>query len=186
MNKTLQMVLALGSISLVSGGSLAGIFVLTDPIIQKQDLAAKTQIAQQVLPGAEFDIAEGAGPMDRFEGKGKDGKLDGVVYITSARGYGGPIDVVVGMTADGTIQGVRVAKASETPGLGTRINEVRYGEKEPYFTEQFRGDTVADFDSGKFKLDAISGATISSRAVESAVRQAVERLKKEPFYKQPS
>ncbi|NOZ22448.1 MAG: RnfABCDGE type electron transport complex subunit G [Planctomycetes bacterium] len=186
MKKTLQMVFALGSISLASGASLAGIFVLTDPVIQKQELAAKTQMAKQVLPGAEFDLdsSKKGGPADRFEGRDRDGKIEGVVYVTTARGYGGPIDVVVGMKTDGTIQGVRVVKASETPGLGSRIREVRYGEKEPYFTKQFKGETVSDFSSGKFKLDAISGATISSKAVESAVRKAVDLFKQESFAKQ--
>lgn len=183
MNKTLHMVCALGAISLVSGVSLAGIFVLTDPLIQKQELAAKTRMAMEVLPNADFHMDEKGGSADRFEGFGKDGNPVGVVYVTKGRGYGGPMDVIVGLSDDGTIRGVMVGKNSETPGLGSRVSEVKYGETAPWFTKQFQGVTLQDFDSGTFKLDAITGATISSKAVAGAVGEALQRLTHEPFYK---
>lgn len=73
MNKALHMVLTLGTISLVSGGALAGIFLLTDPVIQRRELEAKGEIAKQVLPNAVFDLnAKAEGPADRFEGRDKE------------------------------------------------------------------------------------------------------------------
>ena len=186
MSKTVQMVFALGSISLVSGASLAGVFVFTAPIIQQRELEAKTETAKRVLPGAEFDInANATGDMNRLEGHDKNGNLAGVVYVVKGKGYGGPIDVVVGLSRDGRICGVRVGKNTETPGLGSRVNEVKWGEKEPWFTEQFKNVAVADLASGSFKLDAITGATISSKAVESAVRAAANRFSKETFCQKP-
>ena len=68
------------------------------------------------------------------------------------------------------ITGIKVASQQETPGLGTRIEELRRGEKEPWFQSQFRGKGAEAAiklvrGGGPDGIEAITGATISSRAV---------------------
>ena len=172
------MILVLGTVCLVSAASLATVFRITDPIIKRRRLEDIRKMAAAALPGARFELGEGADAAnapDRFEGLDADGNPVGVVYVSKARGYSGIIDVVVGFEKTGRIKGVRIGDQRETPGLGSKVTE-------PSFLEQFLKCSASDFKGGGFKLDAVTGATISSRAVEKAVRAAAERLMGESFY----
>lgn len=97
-----------------------------------------------------------------------DGNMLGVTVVTKDNGYGGTIEVMTGITADGRVSGVHILSMSETPGLGARAKE------EP-FLSQYRGfdspDLAVTKDGGR--IDALSGATISSRAVTRAVNEAI-------------
>jgi len=96
----------------------------------------------------------------------KGGALVAVAYSASGSGYGGMIDVMVGMDMEGKLTGISVMTHSETPGLGARVTEAG-------FSEQFRG---LGFDNGEIAgdIDGISGATISSKGVVTAVNQAAK------------
>lgn len=98
----------------------------------------------------------------------EDGSLLGyVINVTSAEGYGGDIELMMGITLDGTLNGISLLNISETPGLGMQAGEV--------LTPQFAGkmaDSFAYTKSGakaENEIDAISGATITTRAVTNAV-----------------
>ena len=109
----------------------------------------------------------------------KDGKTFEVAYSAAAKGYHGPIEVMVGVDPEGTLTGISIMTHSETPGLGARIVE-------PKFTEQFAG---LDLETTKLsaeggKVDAVSGATFSTLGVITAVDDALEQfpqIKKEIF-----
>jgi electron transport complex protein RnfG len=109
----------------------------------------------------------------------KDGKTFEVAYSAAAKGYHGPIEVMVGVDPEGTLTGISIMTHSETPGLGARIVE-------PEFTEQFAG---LDLETTKLsaeggKVDAVSGATFSTLGVITAVDDALEQfpqIKKEIF-----
>ena len=97
----------------------------------------------------------------------------GVAFRTSSRkGYGGRIDVLVGVLPDGTVNGIEITEQKESPGLGTKVAQ-------PAFTDQFKGKKAPDATAwSKIKKDngqiqAITGATISSRAVSEAVRSGL-------------
>ncbi len=110
----------------------------------------------------------------------ENGKVIAVAYDASATGYHGPISVMVGINAAGKITGLSIMTHTETPGLGARVVE-------PAFTGQFAGLPL----SGELKvaaeggkINAVSGATISSKGVVAAARQALKEfplVKKEVF-----
>ena len=94
-----------------------------------------------------------------------------VITTTDKEGYGGDIQITVGITADGTVNGVSILTINETAGLGMRA-------KEPAFYEQYQGKQTERFvvskDGGAGEpIDALSGATITSRAVTGAVNAAL-------------
>ena len=94
-----------------------------------------------------------------------------VVTVTDKEGYGGDIQITVGITADGTVSGVSFLSISETAGLGMKAQE-------PSFYEQYVGVQAERFyvskDGGEGEpIDAISGATITTRAVTGAVNTAL-------------
>jgi electron transport complex protein RnfG len=100
----------------------------------------------------------------------KDKETIGYAFIAVGKGYGGEINTFVGIDKDFTIKQITVISNSETPGLGAKITE-------SFFTDQFKGlrssDVKLNKDGGK--IDAITGATISSRAVTDSVRQELDK-----------
>ncbi len=100
----------------------------------------------------------------------KDGKTVGYVCTVNTKGYGGPIEVIAGLTPDGEITGITVGGSSfsETAGLGAKT-------RESDFTEQFAGKRAPL--SLKMDIDAVTGASISSGAVVNAVNDAADFIK---------
>jgi len=97
----------------------------------------------------------------------------GYAFLALGKGYGGSINILVGLENETTIKGISIISQSETPGLGARIS----GSS---FVGEFAGLSIDDValkqDGGQ--IDAITGATISSGAVVDAVKAtAVERVK---------
>lgn len=138
-----------------------------DPIKDRVELKTGTDKEGQPIVKTVFPAKEG-------------GKVVAVAFDSNATGYHGPIDIMVGINADGKFTGLSIMTHTETPGLGARVVE-------PAFTSQFNGLQL----SGELKVaaeggkvNAVSGATISSKGVVAAARQALElfpKVKKEVF-----
>jgi len=97
----------------------------------------------------------------------------GFAFLAMGKGYGGNIDILVGLENETTVKGITIVSHLESPGLGARITE-------SVFTDQFTGlnidDVVLKRDGGQ--IDAITGASISSESVVDAIRATViEKLK---------
>ncbi|MFC1899018.1 FMN-binding protein [Chloroflexota bacterium] len=102
-----------------------------------------------------------------------DGVIEGFAFLATGKGYGGKIDILVGLENENTIKGITIITQGETPGLGSRVTESS-------FTGGFAGITIDGValkkDGGQ--VDALTGATISSQAVAEAVRTtALEKVK---------
>lgn len=185
MNKILKNTLILTAITLVSGMALGAVYEITkEPIAQAED-AAKKEAWQAVFPEAalddfqpqdvDTDIADQVisdlgikGSIDEVCTVGDEGY---VVTATDGEGYGGDIQITVGITADGTVNGVSILSISETAGLGMKATDPSfYGQYEGVQTEKFA--VAKDGGEGE-PIDAISGATITTRAVTGAVNAAL-------------
>ena len=106
----------------------------------------------------------------------EDGAIKSVaIKAFNNEGFGGRIELIIGILMDGTITGYKIIEQSETPGLGTKVNE-------PKFSKQFVGKNAYtnNFDLKKDggEIDAVTGATISSKAVVNAVKSAVAAYNK--------
>jgi len=95
----------------------------------------------------------------------------GYVIRAKAKGYGGQINMLVGFDLNGEIKGIKILTHSETPGLGAKINEIRYGENKPWFLKQFEGKSAVSLEMKD--IQAITAATISSKAVLEGVKKSV-------------
>ncbi len=135
--------------------------------------AVKTEKASRmlVLPeGKQFgqvtDLGEG---LTYCEGTNDSGDIAGYVFTSGAKGYGGTVSVMIGIDTEGTITGVEILSHSETPGLGA--NSVK-----PEFKSRFVGKSgtlTVDKNSNEGQnIQAITAATITSKAVTSAVNAA--------------
>ena len=102
-----------------------------------------------------------------------DDTLVGYAFLATGKGYGGDIDILVGLEDAQTLKGITIVAQSETPGLGSKIIESS-------FVSEFVGANIDDIflkkDGGQ--IDAITGASISSEAVVDVVRNtAMEKVK---------
>ncbi len=161
---------------IVSATALTFTYTLTRERIADQIRAAEERAITAVLPSADdFDSAttdvvsrasEAAGetPVTAvFVARDASGAEIGWAIRVSPRGYGGPMDMVVGLDRDGKVTGASIITQNETPGLGTKILT------EPGFLDQFAGWDGTDIDKASKEFDAISGATRSSNGVRKGV-----------------
>lgn len=174
-----RMGLKLMIICLAASLVLAVTYKITLPAIRAQKASEEETALKQILPQADKFLEGQAGRFTYYEGfKNKD-KV-GCVLKVRAKGYGGNIDMLVGIDSRGAIQAVEVLSQQETPGLGSRITEIRQGEGKPWFLQQFKGKIAGDLKmsdphSGA-GIQAISGATISSTAVLDAIKNEVKEF----------
>jgi electron transport complex protein RnfG len=168
-------------VSLVSALALAFTYSGTKEAIAQVEVKRTLAALKQVLPefdndpGAEKTLVEGDEETEIYPAK-KDGQTVGTAIKTyTDKGFAERIWLMVGFDTDKKIINISVLKQKETPGLGTKM-------KEPKFRDQFKGKDPASFkmtvkkDGGE--VDAISAATITSRAFCEAVDKAYRVLLK--------
>ena len=175
-----RLVIVLTCISLLAALALTGVYALTKGPIEQGQREKKEKALQAVLPEYEGTVRDTViVDADNEEipvhlAIGKDGELCGAGIETyTKKAFAGRFDLMVGFDAEGTIVNTEVIKAGETPGLGDKINKDKSD-----FAMQFNHQNPADFqlvvkkDGGD--VDAITAATISSRAYCDAVQRAYD------------
>jgi electron transport complex protein RnfG len=104
----------------------------------------------------------------------KNDKPVGYVFTAASKGYGGNIMITVGVDQQKKVTGVKIGENKETPGLGSKTNNKSFLSQ---FTDFVAGEPLKVVKSGKSKsedIEAVSGATISSKAVTRAVQAALD------------
>ncbi len=183
-NVVTKMLLVLTVIGAVSGGILAGVFHVADPLIQANREKELKEAIFIVLPEAkDYKILEKGIDKTKvivYQGLDADGKPVGLAFIADGGGFQGNIRIMVGLSVDYLkLKGIKVLEQNETPGLGNRI-------KEPAFEGQFKGlEIKPKVEYIKYRkpekpnqIQAITGATISSDAVVKNINNAVEKVLK--------
>jgi electron transport complex protein RnfG len=172
--KAFRLSVTLMIICAITSLGLSLTFMITKPRIDEQAERKKNNAIFSVLAGAEsYRECRDAGGKTYYEVSGS-GEILGYALPVDAKGYSSTIRIMVGIGREGGITGINVIGHEETPGLGSRIVEIKPGENEPWFTRQFRGRSPVELTPEK--IEAIAGATISSRAVVDGVRKAVEEF----------
>lgn len=104
----------------------------------------------------------------------KGDSVSGYVFAVSSKGYGGEIKITVGIDKAGKITGVKIGENSETPGLGSKAAEEPFKSQLVNITPKEPLKVVKNSKTKPEEIDAISGATITSKAVVKAVQAAVD------------
>lgn len=172
-------------ITVVAACALGAVYEITKGPIEESKMRAKTEAYEKVfgeIPDPEgltpCSIPEGFPDQEQFPGssinealavRDIDGSFLGTILsVTNSNGYGGDITIAMGVSADGTLKGIEFLEISETAGLGMRA-------KEESFLSQFRDVKTKSFSlpkakiEGEKEMDAVSSATITSKAVNRAV-----------------
>ena len=166
-NDFVMPILVLALICVVISGALAFTNSVTEPIIKEAAAVREAEARSEIIPEADSfeDMPDIAGlpatVREVFRAKNDSGDI-GYIFMVTTSGYGGDIKIICGIDNEGRLIHSKVLDHSETKGLGSRITE-------GWFALQFDGK-----ESGFQDVDAISGATKSTNAYASAIRDAFE------------
>lgn len=179
-----NMISSLLIITLVASASLAGVYNLTkEPIAAAAKIKTENAIRQVIPPFDRIERfavmpADGPDSLIMYRGYKGDSLVGTAVQTYSYNGFSGYIRLMAGFKADGSINDIAVLEHKETPGLGTKMSE-------PKFKDQFKNLNIAQLTGQQVKvtkdqgtIEAITAATISSRAYCEAVQRAWENQKK--------
>ena len=182
MKSMIKLGLTLLAICVVASFALGVTNEVTAPVIEQRNIQANNELRQAGLPDAK-DFAQvkdsvykgiGDGIVAEInEGLDGSGEVVGYTVKTLPSGYGGAIELMVGLSKDGKITGVKTGTMSETPGLGSKAAD-------PTFIDQYKDkptsalEVVKGSASGDNQIQAISGATITSTAVTNGFNAAIE------------
>jgi len=181
-------ILKLGGILLlvtaIAGGALSIVNAITKPKIELQKKLALERALTTALPTADKNtiILTKEDNLTYYKGYANPDttNLVGYAFVAYGKGYSSTIETMVGVDTTGGICGMAILYQVETPGLGTKIDEIRYGEDKPWFQVQFFGKgwngLAVDKDGGD--INSITGATISSRAVTNSINEGMQKLEK--------
>ncbi len=178
-----NMVLSLSLISLVASACLGFVYEFTKEPIELSNLNKKVNAIKLVVPDfnnnpydERFRLATGEGDsLDVYPARKDDVIVGYAVNTYTNKGFSGNINLMAGFKPDGSIINITVLEHKETPGLGTKMSD-------PGFKDQFNEKNPGSFklkvkkDGGE--VDAITAATISSRAFCDAVQRAYNTLQK--------
>lgn len=191
MKKEVWMVTVLVLVATISAGVLGFINVTTRPIIKENEAR---KLRKSVLSSVNVDYNsdnleekfKSTIETKEIDGKevffhyGQDGELQEVAFKISGSGFQGPIQGIISLKPDlQTIVGLEILSQQETPGLGARITE-------DWFLNQFndkvlkpRIEVVKGGSSADNEVDAITGATRTSKSVQGIINNEVEKMKNE-------
>ena len=179
----LKPVIVLTAICLITSALLAFTNDNTLPKIKDVNDQRAQDARQEVLAAATFDPEklhtkdDKGNPVENeyFIAKNESGEIIGYVFTTTAKSYGGKLEAMVGVRADGTVNAVKLLQISDTPGLGMKANNENWLAN---FKNKVAGITVNKNKpaEGANEIQAITSATVTSKAVTAAVNTALENF----------
>ena len=180
----INMVVSLFAITIIAGFSLGFVNDLTVGPKAKAKLDQKVKALKNVLPTFDDNPVEDvlmvksekvADSIEIYPAYLKNEFVGAAVIGSSEKGFSGLVKIMVGFNAKGEIENVVVLEQKETPGLGTKM-------KDEKFISQFKGKNLKTFNVNVKKdggqVDALTGATISTRAFSEAVQNAYDEFEK--------
>ncbi len=173
-----NMIVSLTLIAMVMSALLTVVYLQTKGPIEDSSRKKEMEAIKQVSPSFDNDPTEESIQLEGvtiYPGKKSDRYSGFAVKTFTEKGFGGHIELMVGFRTDGSIVNIKVLEHKETPGLGTKMTEKK-------FINQFFDKNPRDFslkvskDGGK--VDAITAATVTSRAFCDAMQRAADALNK--------
>jgi electron transport complex protein RnfG len=188
MNLTAKMIVVLTVLTMIAGGLLSYWDGITGPRIEAYRLEQLKQAITEVLPSHESYDEIAAEGMILYVGKNAtDAEPVGVAFESVGNGFQGKISIMVGISVDfKKINAIKILEQLETPGLGTKIVEDPSNKKDRYwFQNQFKDLTTEPQievvknikPSRPNEIQAITGATISSKAIAKILDGGIQRAK---------
>lgn len=169
MKENLKLGATLLAITAIAGLILAFAYDITKAPIEakaKADQAAAMKVVLEAEEFTELDDITNENITGLFEAK-TGGNAAGYVLQVNSSGYGGKIELMVGINGEGALSGIEILSHTETPGLGSKAKD------DPAFAAQYKGLPAETELAVGSDIQAITGATITSKAVTNGVNTAI-------------
>lgn len=171
MKETIKLGKYLFIICAIAGVALAGTNYFTIKKIAQRKFETEKNALKEMLPAASI-FREKNNCIEGFDEKNNS---VGYVLKIATTGYSSEISALVGIDSDFKITGVKILSQNETPGLGSKISEKNFLSQ---FTGKISEKVLLKKDDKNGEIDAITSATISSRAITNAIRNKINEFKK--------
>jgi H+/Na+-translocating ferredoxin:NAD+ oxidoreductase subunit G len=178
-------IIRLGAILMFVAGlaaaSLALLNTQTAPIIAENKARMQAEARSEVVRSlgvSSYDEVITEDNFTYYRCLDDSGSVIGYTTLALGKGYSSTIETVSGFSADYKVAGLKITFQQETPGLGTKAEEVKKGDTEPWFLHQFKqldAFTLA-VKKDRGQIDAITGATITARAIANSIRDAAIQI----------
>lgn len=161
--------------------TLFAICLVVTALLTGTNLLTKDKIAEQARIKAEesrrvvLSEAEAFEEKDGYYAGTAGGAVIGYVFETESKGYGGTVKVMTGISAEGEITGVVILDHSETPGLGANAERASFTDQYKQPAPENGITLVKNKAPDEGEIEALTGASITSRAVTNAVNAAIEQ-----------
>lgn len=185
MNKSAKMVIVLTVTAILSGGVLSIFNLFTAPRIASYEQNVLENSIRFVMPGATSYEEKTVSGVTFYMGKDENNEIVAVAFKAEGNGFQSVISMLVGMnTKMDTILALRILSQKETPGLGTKIeNDPSNKVNSKWFTDQFQELSFTgkityvknQKPSKPSEIQAITGATISSKSVVEILNNTINR-----------
>lgn len=192
MGYILKLTVILMIVAGIAAGALGLVNMKTRPIIEEYKRMQQEKARAEVMKeGVAFVLCDSAAALPYYKvySDSENEDLIGYIFTAYGKGYSSTISTVTGIDADYQLVGIKVTFQQETPGLGAKCEEIRYGEDSPWFQRQYfmkqrlhDGNdpidalTIAvDKDGGV--IHSITGATITGRVISNSIKAAANTLK---------
>lgn len=177
MKENIKLGLILLLITGIAGLLLGGAYEVTKAPIAEKIASDKQAAMKEILPTADkFDKSDVKinEKVTEVNAGMKGTEIAGYAIKVTPKGYGGPVEIMVGLSNDGKVTGIKILLHTETPGLGANAPE-------PLFSDQYKDKPTKDklevvkvAPSKENQIQAITGATITSKAVTLGVNDAID------------
>ena len=188
MSLTARMIVVLTALTMIAGGLLSYWDGFTGPRIKAYKLEQLKQAIAEVLPAHEkYEEVPAEGMVLYIGVNSTDSEPVGIAFEAVGNGFQGKISIMVGVSVDfQTINAIKILEQLETPGLGTKIVIDPSNKKDPFwFPNQFKNllsaptiEVVKNKQPSKpNEIQAITGATISSKAIATILNDGIQKAK---------
>ncbi len=183
MNNILKMVLVLLFVCLFSAMSLSFLYIKTQPKIEQNKILKEVKLKKQILPLAEKFVSKQLSKMSVEKCYDKKDNLVGFLLKSSCYGYAGEIEYIVSVSSTLPLQivGIKIVSHKETPGLGANVAKEKFLSQ---FINKTSSEIVLKKDDPNGKIDAITGATITSAAITRSLKTLLENEELQSFVKE--
>lgn len=177
MKELIRITITLVVVYIVAGFILSGVFAKTSPVRYKAEQKEKKEALKALAPQAEKIEEKGKWSLhektNEYYEATRGGDVIGYMATSVGKGYGSYIKILIFVDKDIKVMAINILSHGETPGF---IDEVLL----PSFTDRFKGKSLEQLElvkvEGTDKIQAVTGATRSSRGVLEGVREAVKIL----------
>ncbi len=156
----------------ISGAIIAGTYFVTNPVAEKKAVILKNDAMKALVKEAD-NFKPVDGKTEWFAAQ-KGGKTIAYVVPSESKGFGGAIKMLVAVTPDGKVIDFNIVAHNETPGLGDNASKDSF--RGQFKNKKAEGLEVVKDPSNTKNIQAMTGATISSKAVTKGVKEAVEQV----------